>query len=57
LTKAYASTLIKRLVTKKYNGGEIREHIFRISNIAFKLKPMNMELPIEFLVHLVFFLA
>jgi hypothetical protein len=51
--KAYASTLIKRLVTEKYNGGGIREHILRMSNMASKLKPMNMELPIEFLVHLV----
>jgi hypothetical protein len=53
-SKAYASTLIKRLVTEKYNGGGIREHILRMSNMASKLKPMNMELPIEFLVHLVF---
>jgi hypothetical protein len=43
--KAYASTLIKRLVTEKYNGGGIREHILRMSNMASKLKPMNMELP------------
>jgi hypothetical protein len=53
-SKAYASTLIKRLVTEKYNGGGIREHILRMSNMASKLKPMNMELPIEFLVHLDF---
>jgi hypothetical protein len=54
-SKAYISTLIKRLVTEKYNdGGGIREHILRMSNMASKLKPMNMELPIEFLVHLDF---
>ncbi|XP_025822440.1 uncharacterized protein LOC112898302 [Panicum hallii] len=53
-SKAYASTLIKMLVTEKYNGGGIREYILRMSNMASKLKPMNMELPIEFLVHLIF---
>ncbi|RLN35268.1 uncharacterized protein C2845_PM03G23520 [Panicum miliaceum] len=53
-SKAYASTLIKRLVTEKYNGGGIREHILRMSNMAPKLRPMNMELPTEFLVHLIF---
>jgi hypothetical protein len=53
-SKAYASTLIKSLVNKKYNGGGIREHILRMSNMASKLKPMDMELKTEFLVHLVF---
>jgi hypothetical protein len=52
--KAYASTLIKRLVTEKYTGGGIREHIFRMSNMASKLKPINMELQTKFLIHLVF---
>jgi hypothetical protein len=53
-SKAYVRTFIKRLVTEKYNSGGIREHILRMSNMASKLKPMNIELPIEFLVHLVF---
>jgi hypothetical protein len=53
-SKVYASTLIKRLVTEKYTGGGIREHILRMSNMASKLKPMNMELQTKFLVHLVF---
>jgi hypothetical protein len=53
-SKAYASTLIKRLVTEKYTGGGIREHILRMSNMASKLKLMNMGLNTEFLVHLVF---
>jgi hypothetical protein len=43
-SKTYASTLIKRLVTEKYKGGGIREHILRMSNMASKLKPMNLEL-------------
>ena len=53
-SKAYASTLIKRLVTEKYTGGGIREHILRMRNMASKLKPMDMELKDEFVVHLIF---
>ena len=53
-TKAYASTLIKRLVNEKYTSGGIREHILRMSNTASKLKPMDMGLKDEFLVHLIF---
>ena len=52
--KAYASTLIKKLVNEKYTGGGIREHILKMSNIASKLKPMDMGLKDEFLVHLIF---
>ena len=37
-SKAYASTLIKKLVNKKYTGGGIREHILKMSNIVSKLK-------------------
>ncbi|XP_066336830.1 uncharacterized protein [Miscanthus floridulus] len=53
-SKAYASTLIKRLVKEKYNGGGIREHILRMSNTSSNLKPMDMGLKDEFLVHLIF---
>jgi hypothetical protein len=53
-SKVYTRTLIKRLVIEKYTGGGIREHILRMSNMASKLKPMDMELKTEFLVHLVF---
>ena len=53
-SKAYAGTLIKRLVNEKYTGGGIREHILRMSNMASKLKPMDMGLKDEFLVHLIF---
>jgi hypothetical protein len=38
-SKAYASSLIKRLVSKKYTGGGVRDHILRMSNIAARLKP------------------
>ncbi|XP_022681845.1 uncharacterized protein LOC111257080 [Setaria italica] len=51
---SHASTLIKGLVTMKYTGGGIREHILRMSNMASKLKPMYLELKDEFVVHLIF---
>ena len=53
-SKAYASTLIKKLVNEKYTGRGIREHILRISNTTSKLKPMDMGLKHELLVHLIF---
>jgi len=54
-SKIYATQLIKQLVTERYfrNGG-IREHILRMSNLASKLKPINLALKEEFLIHLIF---
>jgi hypothetical protein len=52
--KTYASTIIKRLVTEKYSfGSGVREHILKMSNMASKLKTMDIWLKDEFLVHLV----
>ena len=48
--KAYAATLAEQLITKKYNGGGIREHILEMSHMANKLKTMDMPLPEPFLV-------
>jgi len=53
-SKAYASTLIKKLFNEKYTGGGIREHILKMSNTASKLKPMDLGLKDEFLICLVF---
>jgi len=53
-SKAYASTLIKKLFNEKYTGDGIREHILKMSNMALKLKPINLGLKDEFLIHLVF---
>ena len=54
-SKTYATQLIKQLVTEKYLGnGGIREHILRMSNLASKLKPMDLALKEEFLIHLIF---
>ena len=53
-SKAYASTLIKKLFNEKYTGGGIREHILKMSNTASKLKPIDLRLKDEFLILLVF---
>ena len=53
-SKAYASTLIKKLFNEKYTGGGISDHILKMSNTALKLKPMDLELKDEFLIHLIF---
>jgi hypothetical protein len=53
-SKTYTRTIIKRLVTEKYSlGSGVREHILKMSNMASKLKTMDMGLKHEFLVHLV----
>jgi hypothetical protein len=53
-SKTYASTVIKKLVTEKYSfASRVREHILKMSNMASKLKTMDMGLKDEFLVHLV----
>jgi hypothetical protein len=33
-SKAYVSSLIKRLISEKYTGGDVRDHILRMSNVA-----------------------
>ena len=46
--------MIKKLFNEKYAGGGIREHILKMSNTASKLKPIDLGLKDEFLIHLVF---
>ena len=53
-SKAYASTLIKKLFNEKYSSGGIREHILKMSNTTSKLKPIDLGLKGDFLIHLVF---
>ena len=54
-SNTYATQLIKQLVIERYSGnGGIREHILRMSNLASKLKPMDLALKEEFLIHLIF---
>jgi hypothetical protein len=53
-SKKHASTIIKRLVMEKYFfDNEVREQILKMSNMASKLKTMDMGLKDEFLVPLV----
>jgi hypothetical protein len=40
----YATQLIKHLITEKYTGDGIREHILKMNNQASKLKPMDLAL-------------
>ena len=55
-SKTYSTQIIEQLITKKYYGGPgtIRDHIMGMSALNSKLKPMDLDLKEEFLVHLVF---
>jgi molybdopterin converting factor small subunit len=53
-SKAYASSLIKRLVSKKYTGGSVRDHILRMGNVAARLKPLDLAIKDGFLIYLIF---
>jgi hypothetical protein len=52
--KAYTSSLIKRLVSEKYTGGGVRDHILRMSNVAARLKPLDLAIKDGFLIYLIF---
>jgi hypothetical protein len=41
-SKTYATQLIKQLVSERYNGGGIREHIHRMVNQNNKLKSLDL---------------
>jgi hypothetical protein len=49
-SKAYASSLIKRLVSEKYIGGGVRDHILKMSNVAARLKPLDLAIKDGFLI-------
>jgi hypothetical protein len=57
-SKTYATQLIKQLMTKRYTGGGndtgIIEHISKLTHLNNKLKPMDLTLTEEFLVHVIF---
>ena len=53
-TKVYASTLIMKMLTTKYDGASgVREHIMTMNDMAAKLKGMDMEISEGFLVHFI----
>jgi hypothetical protein len=51
-SKTYASTLINKLTSLHYTGGDVKDHILSMSNMNGKLTSMDMGLPEQFLVHL-----
>jgi hypothetical protein len=53
-SKAYASSLIKRLISEKYTGGGARDHILRMSNVAARFKPLDLAIKDGFLIYLIF---
>jgi hypothetical protein len=53
-SKAYASTLIKRLTTEKYSRGGVRDHILRLTNMVARLKPLDLAIKDGFLIYLIF---
>jgi molybdopterin converting factor small subunit len=53
-SKAYASSLIKRLVSEKYINDGVRDHILRMSNVAARLKPLDLAIKDGFLIYLIF---
>jgi molybdopterin converting factor small subunit len=53
-SKAYVSSLIKRLVSEKYISGIVRDHILRMSNISARLKPLDLAINDGFLIYLIF---
>jgi hypothetical protein len=53
-SKAHVSSLIKRLISEKYTGDDVRDHILRMSNIAVRLKPLDLAIKDGFLIYLIF---
>ena len=53
-SKTYASTLIMKMCTSRYDGkGGIREHIMSMCDMAAKLKVLDMAISEGFLVHFI----
>jgi hypothetical protein len=53
-SKTYATQLIKQLVSERYTGGGIREHIHRMVNQNNKLKSLDLAFKEDHIIHLVF---
>jgi hypothetical protein len=45
---------LKRLMSEKYAGGGVRDHILRMSNVAARLKPIDLAIEDDFLIYLIF---
>jgi molybdopterin converting factor small subunit len=53
-SKAYVSSLIKTFISEKYTGGGVRDHILMMSNVAARLKPLDLTIKDGFLIYLIF---
>jgi molybdopterin converting factor small subunit len=53
-SKAYVSSLIKTLISEKSIGGGVRDHIFKMSNVVVRLKPLDLAIKDGFLIYLIF---
>jgi molybdopterin converting factor small subunit len=53
-SKAYASSLIKTLLSEKYTSGGVRDHILRMGNVATRLRPLDLAIKDGFLIYLIF---
>jgi hypothetical protein len=53
-SKTYACTLIKSLICEKYTRSGVRDHILRMSNVAARLKPLDLAINDGFLIYLIF---
>jgi hypothetical protein len=54
LFKGVCETLVKKLTIEKYSGGGVRDHILRMSNVAVRLKPLDLAIKDGFLIYLIF---
>jgi hypothetical protein len=46
--------LIKRLISEKYTGGGVRDDILRMSNVAARLKLLDLAIKDSFFIYLIF---
>jgi hypothetical protein len=53
-SKAYASSLTKKLISEKYTDHGVRDHIVRIRNVAARLKPLDLAIKDGFLIYMIF---
>jgi hypothetical protein len=53
-SKACTSSLIKTLISEKYTGGSVRDHILGMNNAAARLEPLDLAIKDCFLIYLIF---
>jgi hypothetical protein len=52
-SKAFARTIIKKIVTKNYDDSRIREYILKMTNFANNIKRFDMKIKNDFVIHLI----